>query len=147
MILRILKKDLKNKLAVNIILFLFILLATVFVSSSVNNIMVVTNATDYCMDMGKVGDVYVSTYEPEGQRRIDTWLKGEGSNLISDFSKDEAIILSSVNFKSFDGKDGGDFEIKNTIMLQTQWKENMVVYDMDKKLLSLNDGEIALQQK
>lgn len=147
MILRILKKDLKNKLAVNIILFLFILLATVFVSSSVNNIMVVTNATDYCMDMGKVGDVYVSTYEPEGQRRIDTWLKGKGSNLISDFSKDEAIILSSVNFKSFDGKDGGDYEIKNTIMLQTQWKENMVVYDMDKKLLSLNDGEIALQQK
>lgn len=147
MILRILKKDLKNKLAVNIILFLFMLLATVFVSSSVNNIMVVMNATDYCMEMGKVADVYVSTYEPEGQRTIDTWLKGDGSKLINGFSKNEAIILSSANIKSFDGKDGQDYEIKNTIMLQPQWKQNMVVYDLDKNLLSLNDGEIALQQK
>lgn len=147
MIFRILKKDLKNKLAVNIILFLFMLLATVFVSSSVNNIMVIMNATDYCMEMGKVADVYVSAYETEGQRTIESWLNGDGGRLINGFSKNEAIILSTANIKSFNGKDGEDFEIKNTIMLQPQWKNNMVAYDMNKNLLSINDGEIALQQK
>ena len=42
MYLNILKKDLKRKKAMNIILLLFIILATMFVSSSVNNIINVT---------------------------------------------------------------------------------------------------------
>ena len=42
MYLSILKKDLKRKRAMNMILLLFIVLATMFVSSSVNNIVNVT---------------------------------------------------------------------------------------------------------
>ena len=43
MYLRILKKDLKRKKAMNVILLVFIILATMFVSSSVNNIISVTS--------------------------------------------------------------------------------------------------------
>lgn len=43
MYLNILKKDLKSKKTMNMILLVFIILATMFVSSSVNNILRVTN--------------------------------------------------------------------------------------------------------
>ena len=46
MYLSILKKDFKRKGAMNIILLSFMILATMFVSSSVNNIINVTTALD-----------------------------------------------------------------------------------------------------
>lgn len=52
----ILKKDLKRKRAMNMILLLFIILATMFVSSSVNNIIDVTMALDSYFEMADVPD-------------------------------------------------------------------------------------------
>ena len=46
MYLNILKKDLKNRVATNIILLVFVILATMFVESSVNCILSVTTALD-----------------------------------------------------------------------------------------------------
>ena len=43
---RILKKDLKRKKSINIILLIFIALATTFIASSVTNMSVILNATD-----------------------------------------------------------------------------------------------------
>ena len=57
MIQRILKKDLKRRKSVNIILFLFIMIASIFLSSSINNIMVVSSAVIYYMDYANVPDV------------------------------------------------------------------------------------------
>ena len=47
MFFRILKKDLKRKKTMNVILLLFVVLAAMFVASSVNNIITVTNGLDY----------------------------------------------------------------------------------------------------
>ena len=57
MIQRILRKDLKRRKSVNIILFLFIMIASIFLSSSINNIMVVSSAVNYYMDYANVPDV------------------------------------------------------------------------------------------
>lgn len=46
MFFRILKKDLKRKKTMNIILFAFILLATMFVSSGLSNVVAVMNGTE-----------------------------------------------------------------------------------------------------
>ncbi len=46
MYLRILKKDLKRKRAMNVILLVFIILASMFMSSGVSNIITVTTALD-----------------------------------------------------------------------------------------------------
>lgn len=62
MLIRILKKDLKRKKGINFIVFLFMIMATVFVASSVNNILVVLSSTDYCMEKGKIPDVYICSY-------------------------------------------------------------------------------------
>ena len=51
MFLKILKKDLKRSKTMNIILFLFIILATIFVSSGLSNLMSVINGMDYFIDL------------------------------------------------------------------------------------------------
>ena len=61
MFLNILKKDLKRKRAMNIILLIFITLATMFVSSSVNNILTVTTALDDYFEMAGVPDYFAAT--------------------------------------------------------------------------------------
>ena len=53
MYLNILKKDLKSKKTMNMILLVFIILATMFVASGLNNVFTVMNGTDYYLDKEK----------------------------------------------------------------------------------------------
>ena len=61
MLLRILKKDLKRKKTMNLILFLFIVLATMFVASGINNVVTVINGTEYYLDKAGVEDFVICT--------------------------------------------------------------------------------------
>ena len=56
MFLRILQKDLKRKRTMNMILLLFIILASMFLASSVDNLAAVSGAIDHFLDMAKVPD-------------------------------------------------------------------------------------------
>ena len=58
MYLNILKKDLKRKRAMNIILLVFIILASMFVSSGVSNILTVTTALERYFEMADVPDYF-----------------------------------------------------------------------------------------
>lgn len=58
MYLNILKKDLKRKRAMNVILLVFITLSTMFISSSVNNIISVTTALDTYFETAGVPDYF-----------------------------------------------------------------------------------------
>ena len=59
MFFSILKHDFKKKKTMNIILLLFITLATIFSASGINNIVTVMNATDYYLDKAGIGDYVV----------------------------------------------------------------------------------------
>lgn len=145
MFYRILKKDLKHKRGINVILLLFMTMATVFVASSVNNILVISNAMDYCLEKGRVADKFVSAYEPEGDKNIGAWL--DGNALVKDYSKNEAVILAGGNIESFNGKDGTEYDINGTIMLQSQWHGNMLIFDTQGNLVKMASGEIGMQQE
>ena len=53
---RILKKDLKRNKTMNIILFLFVIIASVFFASGIYNFVVVMNGTDYMFEKAGMGD-------------------------------------------------------------------------------------------
>ena len=61
MYINILKKDLKRKKAMNVILLTFIILATMFVSSSVNNIVSVTSALNNYLEMADAPEYFAAT--------------------------------------------------------------------------------------
>lgn len=147
MFFRILKKDLKRKKGVNIILFLFILLAVVFVAGSVNNVLVVTNATQYCMERGKVPDDSIWTTDADIAAALEYWLKGDGKEYISGYTRERCVTVWTDNIKTFGGRDGTEYDIKDTIMLQAQWDSNMIMFDRNGKELVMEDGMIGMQAK
>ncbi len=61
MYLNILKRDLKRKKSMNLILLLFIILATTFVACGLNNVITVLQGTDYYFDKAGIGDYIIIT--------------------------------------------------------------------------------------
>ncbi len=95
MYLNILKKDLKRKRAMNVILLIFIILATMFVSSSVNNIISVTTALDNYLDMANAPDYLIASMNKTTEVDVDEVLNSADS--IESSSKEEVIYMAAEN--------------------------------------------------
>jgi len=96
MYLNILKKDLKRKKAMNIILLLFIALATMFVSSSVNNIINVTAALDSYFETANVPDYVIMTMNKSLAVDIDETMSG--ASAVDHYSVENVLYLPEENF-------------------------------------------------
>ena len=96
MYLDILKKDLKRKKAMNLILLLFIILATMFVASSVNNIINVTTALDSYFEMANAPDYLVATMNKNLVMDIDETVSSAGA--VDSYEAENILFLSSNNF-------------------------------------------------
>ena len=96
MYLNILKKDLKRKRAMNIIILLFIILATMFVSSSVNNIINVTTALDSYFEMADVPDYFAVTMNRNLAVAIDETVSS--ANAVDRYATENILFLSPDNF-------------------------------------------------
>lgn len=101
MYLNILKKDLKRKRAMNIILLLFMILATMFVSSSVNNIINVTTALDSYLEMANAPDYFVAT----GNKNlaIDIAETIGAASAVESYATENVLFLAPDNFIYEDG--------------------------------------------
>lgn len=96
MYLNILKKDLKRKRAMNMILLLFIILATMFVSSSVNNIINVTAALDSYFEMANVPDYLAVTMNKNLAVDIDETVSA--ASAVDRYATENILFMSSDNF-------------------------------------------------
>lgn len=96
MYLSVLKKDLKRKKAMNMVLLLFIILATMFVSSSVNNIINVTTALDNYFEMANAPDYFVATMNKNLSVDIDETVGS--ASAVDRYAIENILFLSSDNF-------------------------------------------------
>lgn len=78
MYLRILKKDLKRKRTMNAIVLIFIVLATMFIASSANNMLTVATALDEYFEMAEVPDYWYATPYKEEADRFSDFVKENG---------------------------------------------------------------------
>lgn len=88
MFLRILKKDLKRKKTMNVIILLFVILATMFVASGLNNVITVVNGTDYYLDKAGVGD-YNILLNADTDHSLDTIL--DTTKEVNSYNTEEVI--------------------------------------------------------
>ncbi len=95
MYLSILKKDLKRKRAMNVILLVFIILASMFVSSGVSNILTVTTALDRYFEMADVPD-YLALYQNKASDK-DIYEVLENASAIDEFRIEEGITITQSN--------------------------------------------------
>lgn len=133
MYLRILKKDLKRKRTMNIILLIFIILAAMFIASSVNNMVTVSNALDNYFERAEVPDYWFATGDVREAERF------------YDFAKDNGYRYNSVELLQMNPKDirieGEEFSYSNTACLSTV--EGSTVFDSNEnEITQINDGEI-----
>ena len=96
MYLRILKKDLKRKKTMNIILLMFMILASMFVSSSVNNIVTVTNGLDYYFEKANMPDYFVATMDKVGDKPISQIL--DEVEEIESYGVERILYMNQENF-------------------------------------------------
>lgn len=95
MYFNILKKDLKRKKTMNIILLLFIILATTFVSSSVNNMIAVTTALDSYFEKAGMPDYFVVSRNIGDDEAIYETL--DNIDEIDNYGTEHVIFMSSDN--------------------------------------------------
>ena len=135
MYLRILKKDLKRKRTMNAIVLIFIVLATMFIASSANNMLTVATALDEYFEMAEVPDYWYATpYKEEADR-------------FSDFVKENGYGLSTVELIQIDPRDilvdGKCFEYGNSVVLSRTYGSK--VFDKEEKeIVQVKDGEIYI---
>lgn len=76
MYFHILKNDLRRKKTTNLILLIFIVLASMFMSSSVNNILTITNGLDSYFERAGMSDYFVATMGKVQGESIEKILSG-----------------------------------------------------------------------
>ncbi|MBQ8297384.1 MAG: ABC transporter permease [Ruminococcus sp.] len=143
MYLNILKKDLKRKKAMNVIMLVFIILATMFVSSSVNNIVSVTTALDDYLEMADAPDYLAATMNKSHSIDIDGVINEASS--VESYKKEKTLWLSSSDF-SFEDESASIST--GTNMLQSSSGISMNYFLDDGSILeTVNKGELYMTSR
>ncbi len=96
-----LKRDLKRKKTMNTILFIFIIIASMFMASGLNNITAVTSGLDNYLDEAGVGDYNILTMGDHAVGALDDFLKDTPE--IKNYRIEETIYASQKNLRNEDG--------------------------------------------
>ena len=103
MYLKILKKDIKRKKTMNIILLVFVILASMFISSSVSNMVIVTKALDTYFEKAELGNYFAGVisngYEYADFSPVEKELKN-----YDEIRVENAIGIPKKEYVKFDGK-------------------------------------------
>ncbi len=143
MYLRILKKDLKRKKTMNLILLIFISLSAMFVSSSVNNIITVTNALDSYFDKAGVPDYFVATMEKAGDVTLAEKLEGEQK--VESYGTERVIFTNPENFY-YDGHKIDN--LKDTSVLMSFDDAQMNYFDKNNNIIEkVEPGTVLVSGK
>lgn len=143
---QILKKDIMKRKGVNAILFLFITMSTIFLSSSINNIMVISSGLEYYMDYANVPDLNVILNSEVDKNEIDEWLSQEQEKgMVDDFDFNHFVEISNKHITiQRNGKEEGLDNKGASLYLATMDVEYCKVFDEFKEVPQLSKGEIAL---
>ena len=143
MFFRILRNELKRKRTMNIILFLFIAMATMFLASSVSNLITVTGAVDYFMEISKVPNRFAIALGESEQDVIEEYL--EECESVSDYDVIHTYNITNERISIVEAASTEEtkYERTNTLCVHAVTDGFMKVFDQDDKLLALEPGEIA----
>ena len=95
MIKRMLLKDIKKGKTINTILCMFIVIATIFVASGVNNLVSVLTGLEYFMNKAEIEDVMFVTSGPGSKGAADEYLKNEKK--IESYKIEDVIYLENTD--------------------------------------------------
>lgn len=142
MYMNILKKDLSRKKTMNIILMLFITLAVMFVSSSINNLISVTTALDTYFDMSGIADFTVATRGtvPNEKSAEDI---AKSLDYVDSYKTEHFIYVPEANTK-YDGK---NLKLQNPgVMSYLEGSKLKYFKSNNDEITTIGDDEIYLRK-
>ncbi|MCM1056755.1 MAG: ABC transporter permease [Firmicutes bacterium] len=135
MYLTILKKDLRRKKTMNLILFIFVILAATFIAGSANNLITVSGALDDFLDRADVPDHWFVTANVGDVERFEEFAAENGY----DYDISRLIQIDSANVLV----EGEQLAYSKTLALSTLG--GMKIFDgNDREITCVNDGEIYI---
>ena len=137
---RILKKDLKRNKTMNIILFLFIIIASVFFASGLNNLIAIVNGTDYQFKTAEVGDYQLISM---GEGAIGfSEEKVKSIPEIKKYTKEVVVFVAEGNIKLENGK---RLDVTNAGIVESIDGRGMKYFDKDNnELTSVEKGKVLV---
>lgn len=141
MYFKIIKKDLKRNKSMNIILFIFILLTTMLIASSINMMVTFSNALDDFIKAANVGDFNVFTYyDAKQDAKIQEWA-GQNTEIKS-YHRDTYLYLDyqKASFKNKKKETGSN----TTFLIDYDGKSYNRFFNEKDELVELNDNEIGI---
>lgn len=144
MFLHILKRDLRRKKTMNVILLLFIILATMFLAASVNNLIAVNGAIDHFIEVANVPDFFALALSENGEDEIEEFLRENQKVTEYEVADTFNITNDRISFTECQEEpDKTEYERTNTMCLEAVPENFMKVFGMDDSRLALKPGEIA----
>lgn len=136
MYFNILKRDIKRKKTMNVILLLFTVLASMFVSSGISNVVTVMNGTDYFLDKAEIGDYMIFTQSGDGGV---TKILDESQNVES-YKMEDCLWLCKDDLKI----SGKEVEMKSSTVVLEGFSDSAITYfkSNNEELKSVKRGEI-----
>lgn len=145
MFIRILKKDLKRKKTMNAILLLFIIMASMFLASSVSNLKIVLGAVDEFLEISKVPDFFTLAVNSGGEDQIAEYLRK--SDEVEEFQITNMFGLSNENirFKKREAKgEKKQYNRMSSLAICPVPEDFMKIFDQDGQPVELVKGELAI---
>lgn len=145
---RIVKKDITKKKSMNFIIMIFIFLATTFIASSINNMLIVMNGTDSFLDLAGLDDYFIVTMregngeDRSNEEKIEKLLNS--SKFVDAFYEDKITFLSKSNlFLS----DGSVSDVSSSMMFSSVNIHNEKFFDENnKEITNMKNGTVYLNR-
>ncbi|MDF2541106.1 MAG: hypothetical protein K0S47_824 [Herbinix sp.] len=140
MFFKILRNDLKRKKAMNIILFTFMVMASLLIGSSSNLLYSTATAIDYFIQKSKVTDLIAVASDNETiSDRINTW--AQSSDIIQNYNSEEMLFIDE---KGIHTREGVKLKETTTMTLATMPKDYNMVFDQEGETFTIGDLEAAV---
>lgn len=143
MYFRILTRDLKRKKTMNGILFLFIILVAMFMSSSVNNMTTVGTALEHYFDKAGVGDYFVVTRGRVTSEKAVEDILSQAKEVIA-YGREPIFFM---NVENIDMGIERSIQLSTSIFLCSFEASHITFFDENNKpLTEMDSGEIYLSR-
>ena len=150
MYLRMLKKDLKDKVGLNIVLCIFMIITSTLLVMSTGFFYTLVGGIERTYEKCNTSDVIFFTAQSmsdkEGQRRTITELL-RSDPMIGEIDISERIVLPTSRFQ-FEGVDRRDVTslYENEVVLSPVSHGQNIPYDLNDTIIALSDGCVAIPQ-
>ena len=140
---RILKKDLKRNKTMNIILFLFVIIASIFFASGVYNFVSVINGTDYMFEKAGIGDYQLISLGEGAIGAFEDRVRSIPE--VDDYKIDTTIYFSTGDVFKENGK---TIEITNIGLMNSTDRLGIKLFDKNNEAITeVEPGTVIISGK